>query len=289
MRYGFVMPFGDATEIADAAVVAEGAGWDALFAWESVWGNHAWISLTAAAMVTETIRLGTMLTPVPRYQPWDLASLVGTLDRLSGGRVILGAGLGALHEGWTAFEPDQGRRVRVERLDEALDIYAGLMKGQPFRYSGHHFSARETDFFVPDPPVQQPHPPVWLVGAHHVGATSQPSLERAARWEGWLPQVVDGDHRGSCRSPDELASLATTVRAMRERAGLDPATLDICVEGEHYATGSRGGGGPARDPAVWADAGATWWIEGAWSLLHDDGGRKEVGRRLASGPPEGKG
>lgn len=72
MKFGFVMPFGDAAEIADAAVVAEGAGWDALFAWESVWGNHAWVSLTAAAMVTESLRLGTTLTPLPRYKPWDL-------------------------------------------------------------------------------------------------------------------------------------------------------------------------------------------------------------------------
>jgi len=280
MKFGFVMPFGDAAEIADAAVVAEGAEWDALFAWESVWGNHAWVSLTAAAMLTESLRLGTMLTPVARYKPWDLTSLVVTLDRLSGGRVILGAGLGALHGGWTAFEPDEGRRVRVERLEETLDIYAGLMQGQPFSYQGRHYTAAPTDFFVPDPPIQRPHPPVWLVGASRAGATSQPSLERAARREGWLPQVIDGDFRGKPRSPEELARLAAEVRRLREDAGLDPATIDVCFEGQFHGEDAT-----EHDVRAWADSGATWWVEGAWGLTNDDDGRKEVSRRLTLGPP----
>ena len=220
MRYGFVMPFGDAAEIAEAAALAEGSGWDALFVWEAVWGVDAWVALTAAAMRTSTLRLGTMLTPVPRIRPWDLASRVVTLDQLSGGRVTLGAGLGALHEGWTAFEPDEGRRVRVQRLEESLAIYAGLTAGQPFAYDGQHYRVTPTDFMVPDPPVQRPHPPVWLVGAWRVGAPRQPSLERAARWQGWLPQVVDGDWRGNPRSPDELATMLALVRTAREAAGL---------------------------------------------------------------------
>ena len=136
MRFGFVMPFGDAGVVADFAALAESTGWDAIFAWEAVWGDDAWIALTAAAMLTDRIRLGTMLTPIPRVRPWDLASRVSSLDRLSFGRVILGAGLGALHEGWTAFEADEGRRVRVEKMDEGLAIYAGLMAGQPFSHGG---------------------------------------------------------------------------------------------------------------------------------------------------------
>ena len=104
------MPFGAAAEIAEHAVMAESAGWDAIFDWEAVWGDDAWIALTAAAIVTDRIRLGTMLTPIPRVRPWDLASRASSLDRLSGGRVIVGAGLGALHEGWTAFEADEGER-----------------------------------------------------------------------------------------------------------------------------------------------------------------------------------
>jgi alkanesulfonate monooxygenase SsuD/methylene tetrahydromethanopterin reductase-like flavin-dependent oxidoreductase (luciferase family) len=87
VRYGYVLPAGDAADVAEAARVAEAAGWDALFVWEAVWGVDARVSLTAAAATTERLRLATMLTPLPRVKPWDLASRAATLDRLSGGRV----------------------------------------------------------------------------------------------------------------------------------------------------------------------------------------------------------
>ncbi len=64
MRYGFVLPAGDARVAADFARDAEGAGWDGFFVYEPVWGIDAWVSLTAAAMRTERIRLGTLLTPL---------------------------------------------------------------------------------------------------------------------------------------------------------------------------------------------------------------------------------
>src|SRR5262245_21851038 len=89
MRYGFVMPGGGAREAADLASEAEQAGWDGFFVWEPTWGNDAWVMLTAAAMRTSTIRLGTMLTPLPKRKPWEVASQSLTLDNLSGGRVIL--------------------------------------------------------------------------------------------------------------------------------------------------------------------------------------------------------
>ena len=116
-------------------------------------------------MVTKRIRMGTLLSPLPRMKPWDLASRVSSLDRLSGGRVQLCVGLGALHPGWTAFEADEGRATRAQLLDEGLAIYAGLMHGQPFEYDGRHYQVQPTDFMLPDPPIQQPHPPVWVVGA----------------------------------------------------------------------------------------------------------------------------
>src|SRR5687768_6367510 len=102
MRYGFVVPFADTREFTELAALGEQHGWDGIFTWEAVFGVDAWVTLGAAAMVTQRIRLGTLLTPVARWRPWDLASRVGTVDRLSGGRAVLGAGLGALHEGWTA-------------------------------------------------------------------------------------------------------------------------------------------------------------------------------------------
>ncbi len=89
-------------------------------------------------------------------------------------------GLGALHEGWTAFEADEGRRARAEKLDECLAIYDGLMRGQPFSYDGKHYSARPTDLLVPDPPAQRPRPPVWVVGAR-VAGRDRPAVAGAGR------------------------------------------------------------------------------------------------------------
>src|SRR3712207_9453887 len=103
MGYGIVLPRGDARAAADLAREAEQAGWDGFFVWEPVWGIDAWVSLAAAAMVTERIRLGTMLTPLSRMRPWKLASETVTLDHLSGGRVILAVGLGAVDTGFAAF------------------------------------------------------------------------------------------------------------------------------------------------------------------------------------------
>ncbi len=274
MRYGFVMSTGTPREFADAARLAEESGWDAIFTWEAVWGQDAWVTLTAAAMVTDTIRLGTMLTPLPRIRPWDLAGRVATLDHLSGGRVQLAVGLGALHDGWTAFEADEGRRVRAEKLDEGLAVYDGLMRGQPFSFSGKHYSARPTTFSPPPPPVQQPRVPVWVVGVH----PSARSLGRAVRWDGLLPQPAAPDGTRADLTPDRLREVVADARAAREAAGLSWTGYDVVVEGVGV-TGPEG----VCEMTKWSDAGATWWVESDW-----DGGDDALERhraRLTAGPP----
>jgi len=282
MRYGFVVPYADSREFAELAAVGEQHGWDGIFTWEAVFGVDAWVSLAAAAMSTERIRLGTLLTPVPRVRPWDLASKVGTVERLSNGRVILGAGLGALHEGWTAFEADEGRRVRAEKLDEGLAIYDGLMKGQPFAYDGKHYSAQPTDFMLPAPPVQQPRPPVWVVGAQVVGRDRQPSLARAARWDGLLPQIISPTDRDKPTTVESLAEIVALTRAEREQAGLPWEGYDVVLEADSYGEFVTT---EPKDPAAWAEAGATWWIESWWSLERGTAGLAELRRRIESGPP----
>jgi Luciferase-like monooxygenase len=282
MRYGFVVPSADARELADLAAFGEQHRWDGVFVAEAVWGVDAWVSLAAAAMTTEQIRLGTLLTPVPRFKPWDLASRVGTVDRLSRGRTILGVGLGALHDGWTAFEPDEGRRARAEKLDEGLAVYSGLMRGQPFEFSGRHYSARPTDFGLPPPPVQQPRPPVWVVGALVEGRERQPSLQRASRWDGLLPQFIDADRRGKATDPDRLAGVVDRVRTLREEAGLPWHGYDVVLEAD--STGEWMTTTPS-DPTAWGEAGVTWWIESWWSVPPGPAGLAEIRRRIQAGPP----
>jgi alkanesulfonate monooxygenase SsuD/methylene tetrahydromethanopterin reductase-like flavin-dependent oxidoreductase (luciferase family) len=282
MKYGAVIPWATEREFAELAVVAEAAGWDQVFSWEAVWGQDAWVTLGAAAMVTERIRLGTLLTPAARHRPWDLASRVASVDRLSNGRVTLGVGLGALHGNWLAFEADEGRAVRARKLDEGLAIFAGLMGGQPFEYQGEYYSAKPVTELVPPPPVQTPHPPVWCVGMLIPGRTRQRSLERAARWQGVFPAVAGGslEDPGSRLSQEGLREVVDRIRALRAEAGRTMEGYDVVVEGD-----SHGSFGSVRPPVhEWADAGATWWVESWWDLADSAKGRAETRRRLELGP-----
>lgn len=274
MRYGFVLPGGDARTVANLARDAEERGWDGFFVCEPIWGVDAWVALTAAAMVTERIRLGTMLTPVSRRRPWKLASETATLDRLSNGRLILAVGLGAPDTGFAAFGEVTDRRVRAELLDEGLDIVTGLWRGQPFNYDGKHYTVRETTFSPPDPPVQQPRVPIWVVGAW----PRRKSLQRALRYDGLLPNVFGAD--GAIRPvvPADVIAMRAYIAAHRSA----PTPFDIIIEGE--TPGDRTDEATAIVRA-WATAGATWWIEARWGALDQPDGSELVRQRIVQGPP----
>jgi alkanesulfonate monooxygenase SsuD/methylene tetrahydromethanopterin reductase-like flavin-dependent oxidoreductase (luciferase family) len=275
VRYGFVLPWGDARTAADLAATAERSGWDGFFVWEPVWGIDAWVCLAAAAMTTTWIRLGTMLTPLPRRRPWDLAGQAATLDNLSGGRVILSVGLGAAHAGWLAFEPDPGRRVRAQLLDEGLEIVTGLWSGQPYEFEGTHYRVTPSDFVPPPPPVQRPRIPVWVVG----GWPATRSMARAARFDGWLPNAVVGKSAGPA-TPDQVRAGAEWIRDFRVVEGLPTGGYDIVCEGTTP-------GDPEAGAAIvrpWRDAGATWWIEADWGVARE-AVRDYAEERLSAGPP----
>jgi len=276
MRYGFVLPWGDARTAADLAGLAEQHGWDGFFVWEPVWGVDAWVALAAAAMTTRTIRLGTMLTPLPRRRPWDLAGQSAAVDNLSGGRLILSVGLGAAHAGWLAFEPDPGRRVRAELLDEGLDILTGLWAGQPFEYEGRHYRVSSSDFMPPPPPVQQPRIPIWVVG----GWPARRSMWRAAHYDGWLPNAV-GKGRGAAGppTPEQVREGVAWISDLRTVQGLPVDGYDIVCEGH-----TSGPGDETVRP--WREAGATWWIEADWAVPRE-AVRDYAEARLLAGPPAG--
>src|ERR1700730_5324126 len=151
MRYAMFLPnfgpFGDARVIADLAARAESAGWDGFFIWDHmvVSTNEAfpvadpWVALAAAATATSRVRLGALVTPLSRRRPWKVARETVTLDHLSGGRLIFGAGLGgSAAEGFATEFDDLGEqadlRARAGMLDEALEIIAGLWSGEPFSF-----------------------------------------------------------------------------------------------------------------------------------------------------------
>lgn len=270
MRYGFVLPSGDARAAADLARDAEAAGWDGFFVWDSVWGIDPWVMLAAAAMRTDRIRLGTMITPVSRRRPWKLAGETAAVDNLSGGRLILSVGLGAIDTGFDAFGEETDRKRRAELLDEGLDIVTGLWKGQPFNYDGAHYTVRETSFFAPPPPVQQPRIPIWVVAAW----PRRKSMERALRYDGLIPSALNQDGTARQANPEEVAEMKTYVMERRDRS----TPFDIVVDGETPGDDATEASAVVRP---WAAAGATWWLETRWSASDLD----EVATRIEEGPP----
>lgn len=275
MKFGFVLPFGDASEAASLAHEAEQSGWDGFFVWEPVWGADAWVSLTAAAMRTERIRLGTMITPLSRMRPWKLASETATLDQLSGGRLILSVGLGAIDSGFTAFGEITERKARAELLDEGLDILTGLWAGQPFSYQGKHYQISPFDFpFHAPPPVQRPRIPIWVVGAW----PRPRSMRRALRYDGLLPARMDAQGQFVELRPADIAEMRDFIASNREPA----APFDIVVEGR---TPGEHPDEAAAQVRAWAEAGATWWIEAMWSDGSGSALLDNVRRRIRQGPP----
>jgi alkanesulfonate monooxygenase SsuD/methylene tetrahydromethanopterin reductase-like flavin-dependent oxidoreductase (luciferase family) len=275
MKYGFVLPRGDARVAADLAHEGEQAGWDGFFVWEPVWGNDAWVSLTAAAMRTDRIRLGTMLSPISRMRPWELASKTASLDNLSNGRVILSVGLGAIDTGFESFGEVTDRKTRAELVDEGLDILMGLWRGQPFNYDGKHYHIKATEFQPPAPPVQKPRIPIWVVGAW----PSKKSMRRALRCDGLLPAVIDqGKVRFGPPTLDELRAMTAYVQANRTEA----TPFDIVMEGTTPGDDRARAADMVRP---WADAGATWWNEALWDAAQSADWQTLVRQRLRQGPP----
>jgi hypothetical protein len=279
MKCGFVLPQGDARHVMEMAVLAEQSGWDAFFVWEPVWGTDAWVSLAAAAVQTESILLGTMLSPLSRMRPWKVASETATLDNLSGGRVILSVGLGAVESGFENFGEVTDTRQRAELMDECLDIVHGLWRGQPFTYEGKHYNVTETDFhynvtetdFHPPPSPEKGKVTTWIVGLWN----SNRSMARTVKYDGILPAVRDKD--------SNWRKLQTAdVTAIRKYA-IDSGNpdIDIIVEGETAGPSEEA----TKEIEAWEAAGATWFIDSMWSAQYKRDDRELVQARIKAGPP----
>ena len=251
----------DPMELAELGVEAERAGFDGFFLWDHIVFSNTgegppivdpWLVLAVVAARTTRIRLGTMITPVPRRRPWQLAKETTTLDRLSNGRLILGVGIGSPAYGdFGIFHEPADERVRAELLDEGLDILAGLWSGERFSYQGRHFTLDPVRFTPP--PVQRPRIPVWVGG---VLPAARP-IARAARWDGMVP--IRFAERALVRpSAADMADVGAKIAAARAAAG-SPAEFDLVVWAEVAEL-------PAQVPEIarpYQDSGVTWWIETA--------------------------
>lgn len=192
MRYGIcaasIGEYAEPDRLVEAAQAAEAAGWEALLVWDHLayaWGVPSadpWVVLAAAAQATTRLKLGTAVTPLPR-RPAVVAGTVATLDRLSGGRVIFGAGLGGVAVEFTTFGEPDGTSDRAAMLDEGLDVVTALWSGQLVRHAGRFYQVNGVT--LAPLPMQRPRVPVWI------GGTSAPARRRAARWDGWIINCDD--------------------------------------------------------------------------------------------------
>jgi alkanesulfonate monooxygenase SsuD/methylene tetrahydromethanopterin reductase-like flavin-dependent oxidoreductase (luciferase family) len=292
MRYAVSLPpfasFSDVRALADLARQAERLGWDGFFLWDhQIYGPltvaDPWIALTAIALATERMRIGTLVTPLPRRRPTKLARETVTLDHLSGGRLVLGVGIGAGPWEWEYFGEESDPKVRGAMLDEGLEVLIKLWRGDPFSHHGAHYTitgdggpAGDQASFLP-PARQQPRIPIWVAGEW----PNKPPFRRAARWDGMVPLKRDSD---GLLTPDELR--AAVAHTLAERQSGQPF--------EVIASGRTPEDDPARAAEIvaeYAAAGATWWIEDTapwrygWTYQGDWPG-EQMRARVLQGPPQ---
>jgi alkanesulfonate monooxygenase SsuD/methylene tetrahydromethanopterin reductase-like flavin-dependent oxidoreductase (luciferase family) len=263
VRHGIhIAPFGELSEpsvLGDLAQAAEEAGFDGVFVWDHIArphknlsAAHTAVALAVIAMRTSRVRFGALVTPLSRRRPHDVARESVTLDRLSGGRFVLGVGLGVNSGGeLERFGEEVDERVRGDRLDEALDVVLALWSGDPVSHSAAHFMVDDVAF-TPTP-VQSPRIPVWVAARR----PDRPRpLRRAASMDGVVPETdVDG-----------LQSMLGQIKSMR--GNLDG--FDVVLKGP-----------PGVDPSPFHNAGATWWL----TELPEVVSAAVAFRLVQSGPP----
>jgi alkanesulfonate monooxygenase SsuD/methylene tetrahydromethanopterin reductase-like flavin-dependent oxidoreductase (luciferase family) len=260
VRFGLYVPnFGVSSNpltLTEMAVRAEKAGWDGFFLWDHIveWDKKLPLTdtlttLAAIAIKTKRIRIGTALSPLPRYKPWDLARRTATLDQLSNGRLVLSVGLGGVEScDYTRFGEDPDNSTLAEKLDESLEIITGLWSGKKFSFRGKHYQVGPS-IFLPTP-KQQPRIPIWVGGFW----PRQGPFKRAARWDGVLPLILPE----RLPQPGDLQEIMEFIKKHRSAKG----NFDVVNIG--WTTGANRARN-AEKVQKYADSGMTWWLESLYT------------------------
>ena len=274
MQYGLDVSitgaYAEVALLADLAALAEASGWDGFFVQDGVLPAQSeamidpWLALCAIALATKRLRIGALMTPMAVYRPWQLARQAVSLDHLSGGRLIFGAGLGFKDEDFLAVGEDATARVRAEKLDEGLALLHLFWKGVPFSFTGKHYQIRQAQLLPT--PIQSPSIPIWIAG---VWPHRKP-LRRAATFDGLY--IASEQATGEPLTPTDLHEAVTYVRSQRQQT----SPFDVVFAGVTEATQA------AAVIQPYVQAGATWWLEGIWV---ERGGVQQMRERIQHGPP----
>lgn len=278
MLYGLYLPnFGKssyARTLAELAGEAEEHGWDGFFLWDHIMHGKnrrlpmvdSFTALAAVAMNTKSIRIGTTVTPLARRRPWIVARQTASLDHLSNGRLILGVGLGSQDAEFEMFDEIPDKKVRAEKLDEGLEILAGLWSGKPFSYQGKHYHIQKTVFLPPS--KQKPRIPIWVGGFW----PNKAPFQRAARWDGVIPLRVGSSIRPE---PRDLRKILAYVKSVRTTS----RPFDVVMIGS--GTGKNWSKN-AKKIGPYVKEGLTWWLESLYAVRNSP---KHMSARIRQGPP----
>ena len=221
--------------------------------------------LTSIAMTFPSVSVATGVLLLPLLHPVGVAEEMATMDALTGGRTIMGVGIGYRQDEFDAFGID--RTTRTERFEESLKIIRALWTGQPLTHHGRYFQLDNVELSTL--PVQQPNPPIW------VGAQVEASVRRAAR-------VGDAWYAAPFPSNRELIDLYQVYLEERADHG-NRALAAVPVRREVYIANS-----PAdAEAVVSAGASSRYSTYRTWGLDVDDGlGRSDcLDNRFVLGSP----
>ena len=213
-RFGYQATSSDPSETVRLAGVAEQAGFDTFQVGEHVGAEpSALVSLAAAALGTDRIRLGTLVLNNDFHHPLSLAQELATLDHLSGGRLEVGLGAGHSFAEYAAmgrvFDPPA---VRKQRLGESVEILRRLLDGHVVSHRGAHYQLNLAATLAP----RQHHVPL-LVGVNGRAALAHAVRHADIVAPTMLGRTKEDGHRHEVRW--EAARLDKTIASMREAAG----------------------------------------------------------------------
>ena len=273
MKRGLFLPafdgLADATRMGELAALAEEVGWDGFFVWDHLRYSppvrdiaDPYLCLAIMAQRTSRLVLGPMVTPLIRRRPQVLARQAVTLDQLSGGRLVLGFGIGDDYpDGELAcFGELTDAVARGRALDEGLTVLTGLLSGETVDFEGDYYQARQVSY--QPTPLAPTGIPIWTAGRW----PNAVPIRRAARHQGMMViQITE---------PEQVVVL----REQLADAGADLDHFDIAVWGQRdeqliYRSDDR--------YEAWAAAGTTWFLTGPgpFGLVYE-----EVREYVVAGP-----